>query len=55
MFLLGNGQKMKGDERMTYVKPKVTIYDEEVMKEIEVLASSSCNCSSAGSRVCYGS
>ncbi len=38
---------------MKYVKPMVTIYDEEVMKEIEAAAASTCNCTGSGSRVCY--
>lgn len=39
---------------MKYERPRVIIYDEEVMREIEVLASSTCNCTSGGSKVCYG-
>ncbi len=38
---------------MKYVKPMVTIYDEEVMKEIEAAAASTCHCSSGYSRICY--
>lgn len=38
---------------MKYVKPTVTIYDEEVMQEINAAATSTCNCTGNGSRVCY--
>jgi hypothetical protein len=38
---------------MKYMKPQVTIYDEEVMLELEAAAASTCNCTSEGSKVCY--
>lgn len=38
---------------MKYIKPMVIIYDEEVMKEIEAAAASTCHCTGSGSRVCY--
>ena len=38
---------------MKYEKPTVIIYDEEVMKELEAMASSKCHCTSSGSRVSY--
>lgn len=38
---------------MKYMKPQVIIYDEEVIKELEAAASSTCNCTSGGSKVCY--
>ena len=38
---------------MEYERPIVTIYDEEVMKEIVALAASNCNCTAKGSKVCY--
>jgi hypothetical protein len=34
---------------MKYVKPKVVIYDEELMREIEAFAGS-CKCTGQGSR-----
>lgn len=39
---------------MAYVKPMVIIFDEEIMKEIEAAARSSCHCTAGGSKVCYG-
>ena len=41
------------EKNMKYEKPVVIIYDEEVMKEIEALASSNtCHCTSSGSKAC---
>ena len=38
---------------MEYEKPTILIYDEEVLKELQAMASSKCNCTASGSRVCY--
>ena len=36
---------------MRYEKPILIIYDEEVMEEIELAASSTCHCTQSGARV----
>lgn len=38
---------------MVYIKPTAVIYDQEVMKEIEAAAASTCHCTASGARVCH--
>lgn len=38
---------------MSYHKPEITIYEEEVKYELEMNDECFCHCSMGGSRVCY--
>lgn len=38
---------------MKYEKPRVIIFDEEVLKELQLLAGSKCHCTLGQSKVCY--